>query len=95
MLRPGAVDKLRPLADYLRDNPGVRVAIDGHTDSRGTDAHNEDAVASAAPPAVRAAFDEMGRRARALHRCRAIGERTAGREQRDAAGHAARTGGWR
>ena len=39
---PGAIEKLRPLARYLRDNPGVRVAIDGYTDSRGTDAHNQD-----------------------------------------------------
>ena len=42
VLRPGAIDKLRPLASYLRANPGVRVAIDGYTDSRGTDAHNQD-----------------------------------------------------
>ena len=41
-LRPGAIDKLRPLASYLRANPGIRVAITGHTDSRGTDAHNQD-----------------------------------------------------
>lgn len=27
VLRPGAVDKLRPLAAYLRANPGVRVAM--------------------------------------------------------------------
>src|SRR3569833_1676305 len=41
VLRPGAIDKLRPLAGYLRSEPGVRVAIDGYTDSRGTDAHNQ------------------------------------------------------
>ena len=28
-------------ADYLRANPGVRVAIEGHTDARGSDAHNQ------------------------------------------------------
>ena len=59
MLRPGAIDKLRPLADYLRDNPGVRVSIDGHTDSRGTDAYNE-ALSLRRADAVRAAFDDMG-----------------------------------
>ena len=58
-LRPGAIDKLDALSDYLRDNPGVRVAIDGHTDSRGTDAHN-DALSLRRADAVRAAFDDMG-----------------------------------
>lgn len=58
-LRPGAIDKLRAMADYLRDNPGVRVAIDGHTDSRGTDAHN-DALSLRRADAVRTAFDRMG-----------------------------------
>ena len=58
-LRPGAVAKLRPLADYLRANSGVRVSIDGHTDSRGTDAYNE-ALSLRRADAVRVAFDEMG-----------------------------------
>ena len=58
-LRPGAVDKLQALADYLRGNAGVRVAIDGHTDSRGTDAYN-DALSLRRADAVRAAFDQMG-----------------------------------
>lgn len=59
VLRPGAIARLEPLADYLRANPGVRVAIDGHTDSRGTDAHNN-ALSLRRADAVRAAFDEMG-----------------------------------
>jgi outer membrane protein OmpA-like peptidoglycan-associated protein len=58
-LRPGAVDKLRPLADYLRANAGVRVAIIGHTDARGTDAHNL-ALSERRAASVRAAFDDMG-----------------------------------
>ena len=58
-LRPGAVDKLRALADYLRAEAGVRIAIEGHTDSRGTDAYNE-ALSLRRADAVRAAFDEMG-----------------------------------
>ena len=57
-LRPGAIEKLRPLARYLRANPGVRVAITGHTDSRGTDAHNQ-ALSERRAESVRAAFDEM------------------------------------
>ena len=58
-LRPGARDKLQPLADYLRDNSGVRVSIDGYTDSRGSDAHNQD-LSQRRADAVRAAFDDMG-----------------------------------
>jgi outer membrane protein OmpA-like peptidoglycan-associated protein len=57
-LRPGAIEKLRPLARYLRANPGVRVAIIGHTDSRGTDAHNQ-ALSERRAESVRNAFDEM------------------------------------
>ena len=41
-LYPNAFERLRPLARYLRANPGVRVAIDGHADSRGSDAYNQD-----------------------------------------------------
>ena len=58
-LRPGALDRLRPLADYLRDNPGVRVAIDGHTDARGSDAYNQD-LSERRAASVREAFDRMG-----------------------------------
>ncbi len=59
VLRPGATQRLRPLAGYLRSEPGVRVAIDGHTDSRGTDAHNQD-LSERRAASVRAAFDDMG-----------------------------------
>lgn len=58
-LRPGAIDKLQPLAGYLRANPGVRVAILGHTDARGTDAHNQ-GLSERRAESVRAAFDQMG-----------------------------------
>ena len=59
VLRPAAIERLRPLAGYLRANPGVRVAIDGHTDSRGTDAHNQD-LSERRAQSVREALDEMG-----------------------------------
>ncbi|MEJ7935551.1 OmpA family protein [Sphingobium sp. AN558] len=72
-LRPGAIDKLRPLAGYLRANGGVRVAIIGHTDSRGTEAHNED-LAERRADSVRSAFDEMGV-TRARFRVEGHGER--------------------
>jgi len=58
-LRPGAIDKLRPLASYLRGNAGVRVAIDGYTDSRGTDAHNQD-LSERRAASVRDALEQMG-----------------------------------
>jgi outer membrane protein OmpA-like peptidoglycan-associated protein len=58
-LRPGALYKLRTLADYLRDNAGVRIAIDGYTDSRGSDAHNQD-LSERRAASVRAALDDMG-----------------------------------
>ena len=59
VLRPAAIGRLRPLAGYLRANPGIRVAIDGHTDSRGTDAHNQD-LSERRAQSVREALDEMG-----------------------------------
>ncbi len=72
VLRPGAAAKLETLAAYLRDNRGVRIAIEGHTDSRGTDAHNE-ALSLRRADAVRAAFDEMGV-TRARFTVRGVGE---------------------
>ena len=58
-LRPGAIDRLRPLAGYLRDNPGVRVGVDGFTDSRGSDAHNQD-LSERRAASVRDALIDMG-----------------------------------
>lgn len=59
VLRPGAIEKIRPLADYLGANAGVRVMIVGHTDSRGTDAHNQQ-LSERRAESVRTAFDAMG-----------------------------------
>ncbi len=58
-LRPGALDKLQTLAGYLRANQGVRIAIDGYTDSRGSDAHNQD-LSERRAASVRAALEGMG-----------------------------------
>jgi len=71
-LRPGAIDKLRALAGYLKDNGGVRVSIEGFTDSRGTDAHNQD-LSERRADSVRAAFDDLGL-VRARFRVRGHGE---------------------
>ncbi|ATY34147.1 OmpA family protein [Sphingomonas psychrotolerans] len=72
-LRQGAIEKLRPLAGYLRANSGVRVAIIGHTDSRGSDAHNQ-VLSERRADSVRSAFDEMGV-TRARFRVEGHGER--------------------
>jgi outer membrane protein OmpA-like peptidoglycan-associated protein len=72
VLRPAAIQRLRPLAGYLRAHPGVRVAIDGHTDSRGSDAHNQD-LSERRAQSVREALDDMGV-VRARFRVRGHGE---------------------
>ncbi len=58
-LYAGAFERLRPLARYLRANPGVRVAIDGHADSRGSDAYNQD-LSERRAESVRDALGELG-----------------------------------
>ncbi len=58
-LRPGALARLEPLADYLREEQGVRIAIDGHTDARASDAYNQD-LSERRAIAVREALEDMG-----------------------------------
>lgn len=58
-LRPGAAERLRPLAGYLVANPEVRVRIDGHTDSVGSDSYNQ-ALSQRRALTVRGALEEMG-----------------------------------
>lgn len=58
-LRPGAADRLRPLASYLRANPGVQVRVDGHTDSVGSDASNQ-TLSERRAETVAAAMERMG-----------------------------------
>jgi outer membrane protein OmpA-like peptidoglycan-associated protein len=41
MLKPGAEDKLRQVAEVLNRYPRTRVEITGHTDSRGSDESNQ------------------------------------------------------
>lgn len=59
MLRPGAADRLRPLAGYLDANPEVEVRIDGHTDSVGSDGANQ-RLSERRAHAVHAALGQMG-----------------------------------
>ncbi|RVT89055.1 OmpA family protein [Sphingomonas crocodyli] len=58
-LKPGAAERLRPLAAYLQANPNVKVRIDGHTDSQGSDAYNQTLSENRAA-AVRTALGGMG-----------------------------------
>jgi OmpA-OmpF porin, OOP family len=41
ILRPGAVNRLQPLANYLKAHPQVSATIEGFTDSRGSPEHNQ------------------------------------------------------
>lgn len=58
-LKPGAADRLRPLASYLQANNQVQVRIDGHTDAQGGDAYNQQ-LSEARAGSVRAALVSMG-----------------------------------
>ncbi|MFD1951673.1 OmpA family protein [Sphingomonas arantia] len=58
-LRPGAEARLRPLAGYLRANRNVRVRIDGHTDSVGGAAANQQ-LSERRASTVRQALGTMG-----------------------------------
>jgi len=58
-LKPGAAERLRPLASYLQANPNVRVRIDGHTDAQGSDTYNQ-ALSDRRAASVRAALGTMG-----------------------------------
>lgn len=58
-LRPGAAERLRPLAGYLRANPDVRIRIDGHTDSQGSDVANQQ-LSEHRTDSVAAALENMG-----------------------------------
>jgi len=58
-LKPGAAERLRPLAQYLSANPDVKVRIDGHTDAQGSDSYNQD-LSERRAQAIRTALSSMG-----------------------------------
>ncbi|WP_052730286.1 OmpA family protein [Sphingomonas sp. SRS2] len=58
-LKAGSAQRLQPLAQYLQANPEVKVRIDGHTDSQGADAYNQQ-LSEARAQAVRTALGGMG-----------------------------------
>jgi len=58
-LKPGAAQRLQPMAQYLQANPQVKVRIDGHTDAQGSDSYNQ-RLSEARAQAVRTALAGMG-----------------------------------
>lgn len=40
-LRSGAVNRLNPLINYLKSSPETAIRVEGHTDSTGSDLHND------------------------------------------------------
>jgi outer membrane protein OmpA-like peptidoglycan-associated protein len=57
-LKPGAAERLRPLAQYLAANPDVKVRVDGHTDAQGSDSYNQD-LSERRAQAIRTALSSM------------------------------------
>jgi outer membrane protein OmpA-like peptidoglycan-associated protein len=58
-LKPGAAERLRPLAQYLSANADVKVRIDGHTDAQGSNSYNQD-LSERRAQAIRTALSSMG-----------------------------------
>jgi len=51
-IRPDAAEKLNALVKILKDNPNIRIELSSHTDSRGTEAYNEELSQRRAESAV-------------------------------------------
>jgi OmpA-OmpF porin, OOP family len=58
-LKPGADLAVNRLATYLSQNPNTKVLVEGHTDSRGSDAYN-DALSERRANAVATALETRG-----------------------------------
>lgn len=57
-LKPGAADRLRPLAQYLASNSDVKVQIDGHADAQGAASTNQ-ALSERRAQAIKSALAGM------------------------------------
>jgi outer membrane protein OmpA-like peptidoglycan-associated protein len=66
VLKPGAVETLDRLAAYMQSNPQTRLIIEGHTDSTGSVATNEE-LSQRRADAVTTALIERGVPAQNLH----------------------------
>ncbi|HEY3731220.1 MAG TPA: OmpA family protein [Steroidobacteraceae bacterium] len=58
-LKPGAADSLSRVAQFLKGQSNVRIKIEGHTDSRGSDSYN-DALSQRRAEAVAQALESRG-----------------------------------
>ncbi|HEX2789102.1 MAG TPA: OmpA family protein [Steroidobacteraceae bacterium] len=58
-LKPGADQALTRVAQFLQSQPGVKLRIEGHTDSRGSDSYNE-ALSQRRAQAVASALTDRG-----------------------------------
>ncbi len=58
-LKPGGFTELQRVADVLRRYPETTIVVEGHTDSRGSDAYNQ-VLSEKRAQAVRTALVEMG-----------------------------------
>jgi outer membrane protein OmpA-like peptidoglycan-associated protein len=74
-VRPGESDKIKAVADFLRENPRLEIGLVGHTDPRGPDAYNTklseqrtkavtDALVEAGVPRDRLRTVAVGKRSR-------------------------------
>jgi outer membrane protein OmpA-like peptidoglycan-associated protein len=52
-IRADAAEELDKLADFLKDNPNIKIELSSHTDSRASDAHNQDLSQRRAESAVK------------------------------------------
>ena len=58
-LKPGAYAELQRVADVLKRYPDTSIVVEGHTDSRGTEIHNQ-ILSEQRAQAVRAALVDLG-----------------------------------
>ena len=40
-LKPGGIDSLKRVGDFMRNNPSIKIRIEGYTDSTGSDDYNQ------------------------------------------------------
>ncbi len=59
LLEAGGVHNIQKLADFLKEYPKTRVSVEGHTDSTGSNAHNQ-ALSERRANAVRMALIDRG-----------------------------------
>jgi len=59
VIKPEFMPKIQEVADFMKQNPGYRVVLEGHTDSKGSDAYNMK-LSSERAKAVEKAIESLG-----------------------------------